>query len=98
MNSFHNTTQEQGEILVSSETKARTQDEKIYKFFQVAPPHKFTPEEVWKTVFDAHTPLTSVRRAMSNLSKINKLWKTREQTTGMYNKTINYWKIAEMPI
>lgn len=92
--SFHNTTNESGATLVKSESAAKSQEENIYKYFHASPHHKYTAEDVWRNVYpDQKTPLTSVRRAMSNLTEEKKLYRTGEFVIGMYGKKISLYKL-----
>lgn len=90
--SFHNTNNEQGETLYKSIEKARTQEDEILGYFEYHKGKSFSPEQIWKTILP-NCPLTSVRRAMSNLTHAKKLEKTNETTIGMYKKKISLWKL-----
>lgn len=93
-NHFHNTNRESGTNLVKSEEKAKHQDEIVFDYFQKTFPYKFSPEEIWKRAFDTNNvPLTSIRRAFTNLTNQNRLIKTTEQVTGIYGKKICLWKL-----
>jgi hypothetical protein len=90
--SFHNTIGEQGTLLQESERKARTQDERILRFFSKYPDVFFGPSDI-----QAHFPemlLTSVRRSITNLTKNGKLEKTTRQKIGAYNKKEYLWKLT----
>lgn len=92
--SFHNTNNSQGVTLEKAEATCKNQEERIYKYFHASPEHKYTAEDVWKTLYqNSLVPLTSVRRAISNLKEEKKLYQTGEQVIGMYGKRISVWKL-----
>lgn len=95
---FHNTTNEQGKNLSKSIGNAYNQEKMILEFFQRSSNLTYSPEEVWKCLYVpvngvAKVPLTSVRRAISNLTTKGKLIKTDHQVKGMYGKQINVWRL-----
>ena len=69
---YHNTTELVDEELSKAIAKAITQDEKVLTFFQAHSLEEFTPSQVHEAVFDDNVPITSVRRALSNLTRIGK--------------------------
>lgn len=84
---YHNTNSEKGATLKESNFKARTQEEAIYNFFKQ---HQglYTAEEVHNKMLSDH-PLTSTRRAISNLSNSELLYKSEEMKMGKYGKKIH---------
>ncbi len=93
--SYHNTNNEQGAVLQRSEAKADTQELIILEHFLEG--HQHTPDEVWHACFDNRTPLTSVRRAITNLTNDGHLEKTDQQRRGMYGKMVHVWRLARTP-
>jgi len=81
--------------------KAKTQEERILAFFMSRPRELFTPDDVW-TMFPVkdfgddsrNTPLTSIRRAMTNLTTAGLLEKTKTMRIGYYGKLTHCWRIA----
>jgi hypothetical protein len=78
--------------------KATGQAEKILKFFMKSK-KEFTPSEIHMNLFDESTPITSIRRAMSNLSSASMknnfnppLQKLDKQKDGPYGRPEYYWK------
>lgn len=70
------------------------QDEKVLAFFRANPHLSFSPSDVWRTAFSDNTPITSVRRAMSNLTEAGLLVKIENVTkTGMYNRPEHLWRV-----
>ena len=92
VSSYHNTTRERGRALRQFEEKARSQDSRILRFFQTYLFGEFTPEEVRKhTSLDC--PLTSVRRSMTNLTKVGRLIKTGRQEESSYGRPAYCWRL-----
>ncbi len=99
MNSYYNTNKESGEELIKSERQARTQEERILEFFEEDYDSKnvvelFGPSYIHEAVFDHSIPITSVRRAMTNLTNQGKLIKTDIMVIGQYGKKEHTWKYA----
>lgn len=94
VNSFHNTIEEQGENLRSSEKAAKGQEEIIYNFFVNNPDSVLTPPEVQIQAGMTNAPLTSVRRSITNLTNKGLLTKTKAQRKGIYGKPNYVWKLS----
>lgn len=93
MSKFHNTINLQGDDLSRAEQKARTQNEIILDFFQNNPEKELTPFEVQSQAGLFQYPITSIRRALTDLTKDDKLEKTACQKKGNFG-TLNYcWKL-----
>lgn len=95
--SYHNTTGEKENTLAKYENKALTQDEKVLEFFKKGNRwnHSWSPSEVWIRCFGPapKVPLTSVRRAISNLTKEGKLVRTEEKVNGPYGRNEYRWRL-----
>jgi len=89
---YYNTNNETGHTLNSSRSQAKTQEEVIYYLFE-------RNEDAYITPFEIHgllgtlSPITSIRRAMTNLTKDNKLVKTDVMKDGPYGKKVHCWKL-----
>jgi len=97
MTPFFNTIQESGDQLHQSCIRAKSLESKVLDFFRSAPGRHFTPPEVNK--YFPEYPLTSVRRAMTNLSTSKNgepalLEKTELLTPGLYGKNNFNWRLA----
>ena len=90
---FFNTTSETNPELATYKAKADTQEETILAFFEEAVHPCYTPSEIWKMVLHK-APLTSVRRAMTNLSTEGKLKKTIVQRKGYYGRLEHSWRLV----
>lgn len=93
---YHNTTDSSGNQLEQYEQKAVTQEQRVLHFFEANPGRSFTPSEVLSYAFShllPRPPVTSVRRAMSNLTAPGKLEKTTEQRQGPYGRPEYAWRL-----
>lgn len=88
--SFHNTTNLVGQHLARAESKAQTQEDVVLAVFDASRSGMLTPEDVLPHMPQG-TPLTSVRRAISNLTERGLLRKTSQMREGKYGATIHYW-------
>ena len=96
MESYHNTNNEQGTLLFESNKKANSQEEKILKIFRTYPNKVFSAEKILSILNLNNIPLTSIRRAISNLSnpiKWNMLEKTDIMINGQYGKQVYTWRL-----
>jgi hypothetical protein len=92
--SYWNTTRLTGTPLADAETHCKNQEERIMFLFRTYD-QKMTPSEVfkkWQLVWPV-IPLTSVRRALTNLTKRGELEMTDELVTGVYGALEHYWKL-----
>lgn len=91
---FYNTIHENGDQLRESMRKAKTQEDKVEAFFKAFPDKSFTPFDIqYLGIFDDNVPITSIRRAITNLEKRNVLEKTVEKREGGYGKDNYCWKL-----
>ena len=74
---------------------AGSQEELILAFFEDNPQLYLTPDEVLKEVFYSYEerPLTSIRRAMTNLTKAGYLEKTPVYAMGPYLRKVHTWRL-----
>ena len=80
------------------ERKAREQEERVLAFFR-ANQGAWSPSQVHQRVFSDRVPLTSVRRAMTNLSDADRyptppLRKTEERVDGPFGRPEHLWRLA----
>lgn len=92
MESYHNPVNETLEQQIQSEQKAVNQEELVLDFFKKLPGHNFTPFQV-QSVALPKVPITSVRRAITNLTKQGHLEKTSIYQEGNYGKQNHTWKL-----
>ena len=92
MKTYFNTNAEHGMTLSESKEHALRQQNRILSYFQSFPNENFTPEEVWKALYNDNTPLTSVRRAITNLTQAGKLIKTGNMKVSSFGKRCHCWR------
>ena len=94
---FFNTIDEVGNALAESNKKTNRQEDLIYSLF-IWIKQPLSPSMVLTQLGLAgkNYPITSVRRAMTNLSKEGKLKKTNDYTEGQYGKREHLWKLPDM--
>jgi len=96
--SYHNTTDVVGQELNKYDLKATNQDDRLLEYFMNAFTRDgsyvlLTPTAALKRVFDNRIPITSVRRALSNLTRDGKLQKSGK-TRGPYGRPEHYWRLV----
>ena len=89
---FYNTINEVSSSLVTSHKNARTQQTIILKCFKQAQ-EPLSPSMV-HFLTKLKCPITSIRRAMSDLSKDGKLVKLDQFTIGKFGKREHLWEVA----
>lgn len=92
---YHNTTQMTGAALLEAVRAARNQDEAVLAIFERAG-RPLTPSDVWRMTSDAghRWPLTSIRRAITNLTTDERLVRLDFQRTGVYGRPEHLWAVA----
>ena len=89
---FYNTINEVSSVLVTSHTNTRTQEAIILDCFKSAQ-EPLSPSMV-HFLTKLKCPITSIRRAMSDLSKDGKLVKLEQFTIGKFGKREHLWMEA----
>lgn len=89
---YYNTNRETGETLKKSRQKADSQEDKIYKFMLKWSRFRWSPEGIWDECFNRSVPLTSIRRALSNLTWEGKIRKCDKMVEGLYGKKVHTWQ------
>lgn len=92
---YHNTTNESGATLTDYTLKAEKQEDAVLELFQKHA--KLTPSHAlmkYKLGTGKNPPLTSIRRAITDLTKEGKLVMTNESMKGSYGRNEYFWKIA----
>jgi hypothetical protein len=92
--SYHNTNNLAGEELLKADRAAKGQEADILRFFSARPGQFLTPEDA-SAALSSRTPLTSVRRAITNLTDKGLLIKTERMRLGKYGKPIHFWSLAQ---
>ncbi len=92
---YHNTTESTGSVLRMYQDSAVSQDVRILAAFLENPHAPATPSRVLSWVFNGSVPITSVRRALTNLTDAGELVKTNFQTKGPYGRPEFIWELAD---
>ena len=103
---YFNTTNESGTTLKNNVAKAKSQEKIILRFFnedknilegsEFEKNIGFSPSQFVGGLFSLYNmPITSIRRALTNLTKQGKLIKTNEKRIGMYGRSEYVWKLNE---
>ncbi len=94
----YNTTNETGETLKTFETQAKTQQIAVlavYLFHKTSLRPSVVHRIIYGNGLDFYkTPITSTRRAITNLTNEGKLIKTDKKAIGLYGRPEYYWKLA----
>ena len=91
--SFHNTIEARGADLKHLDARAQTQEQTILNFFRQHVGRMFTPSEIHQRLYSPSTPLTSVRRAITNLTEAGHITKTDVRTLGPYGVNEHCWYV-----
>ena len=95
---YYNTTQEVGVQLKTNLEKANNQTYLTLAVFQTYPKDYLSAHEVWTFLMDnesidKHTPLTSIRRAITDLTNQDRLVKTDKKVLGGAGRKTYTWKL-----
>ena len=95
--SYYNTTKETPAELIVSKAKAYTQEEAIMDLFFDRSVIHMTPSDVWHIYSEEfkNVPITSIRRALTNLTNRQQLVKSDLTRMGPYGKKEYCWRLAK---
>ncbi len=95
MDKYYNTTNEKGSDLRKNISKANYQNVRVMELFQdKSSESAYSPSQVMNLALP-DAPITSVRRAMSTLTKAGYLTKTQDKRYGIYGRLEYIWKLSE---
>ena len=90
---YHNSNNTTGQLLISFEQKANSQEEEIKQMFTSK--NESTPSDIWKQSFKfRNIPITSVRRAMTNLLNEGILCKTNRKVPGLFGRPESIYQLS----
>ena len=94
--SYYNTVSESGQLLLNYKAQTENQDAQVLKVFARLK-RALTPSEVWGFLTGSleipmETPITSIRRSITNLTGEMKLRKTSEKGLGKYGRSECKWR------
>ena len=95
--SYYNTVSESGQLLLNYRAQADNQDAQVLRVFARLK-RPLTPSECWGFLTGSmeipmETPITSIRRSITNLTGEMKLIKTEEKGKGKYGRNECKWII-----
>ena len=93
---YYNTNNETGETLQSSRNATMKQEDQILGIFQAFPNEGLTPFDIedFARNQEVNWPITSIRRAITDLTNAGKLTKTDVKKMGRYGKNVFTWKLS----
>ena len=91
---FYQTTNQTDSALKESNKKTRKQEDLIYSLF-VKCNRPLSPSMVLSQS-GLNCPITSIRRAITDLTNLGRIVKTDRQVRGMYNKPEHLWELPDM--
>ena len=92
---YHNTTESTQPELKKYREKAKSQEERLLDFLKQEHCRRVNPSAALKWVFNNAVPITSVRRALTNLTDAGHLVKTDKQVEGPYGRPEFIWELAD---
>jgi len=95
---YYNTTNENGLNYKSNLKQATNQEQLTLAVFQTYPNDNLSANDVWKFLIEnetinEQTPLTSIRRAISDLTNRNRLVKTDKKVLGGAGRKTYTWRL-----
>lgn len=95
MTHYHNTTEAVDPQLKQYEQKAKSQEDKILAYFEshLDDYVLLSPTLVLRHIFNNTVPITSVRRALSNLTRDGFL-QMSGKVMGPYGRPEHYWRLV----
>ena len=90
---YYNTTNEKGDKLKEYKEKAKSQQQIILEFLKEHPDKKYTSADLHRILFWNKSPITSVRRVMSDLKKDDIVEKLNSRAPGNYGRDNCLWKL-----
>ena len=95
--SYYNTTSETGKHLDRFKRLAGDQSQRILAYYERLNGNPAAPSQCWQSLFGEDTPLTSVRRSISDLTEAGFLEKTEYKKTGVYGRPEHLWRLKKEP-
>ena len=103
---YYNTNEEDGPQLFRSWAQTAKQNDLIYELFRRYPNNEYSPDEIHimidQIIIDTdgskYWPITSIRRALTNLTNAGVLEKTNKMVMGRYGKKTHTWKLVESEV
>jgi hypothetical protein len=93
---FYNTTNERGAELARAVAATAKQDELVLALFRKHAPVALSPSQAHRALA-TRAPLTSIRRAITNLTDANLLERTDVKVRGPYGRREHKWRVKGAP-
>ena len=95
---YNNTTNENGSLLQTNMKQANNQEHLTLAVFQTYPIENLSANDVWAFLIDnesinEQTPLTSIRRAITDLTNRDRLVKTDKKVLGSAGRKTYTWRL-----
>jgi len=90
---FFNTIELAGSELKQAEEEAGSQNDQVLRIYQEHADQLLPPTEVHRLYANWNTPLSSIRRSITTLTKLGYLVKTSEMRPGWYGRDNHCWKL-----
>ncbi len=90
---YFNTTGLKNPELAEVQQKTKSQTEAVLAFFQRHEGVTFSAWETWKYMKLKNVPITSIRRAISDLERAGKLVETGNLRIGNYGRKCKCWRL-----
>ncbi len=94
--SFFNTISLEGPELEKVNARAAKQEDLILSIFKANPSRNLSPTQIhsiFQLRYQLHSPITSIRRGLTNLTKDEKLIKTEVKVKGNYGLDEHCWTL-----
>lgn len=92
---FYNTTSETEPELSDYRGKTTCQDAAIIRYFERLNGNPASPFQVWTALFNDQTPITSIRRSITNLTEEGILEKTELKCKGVFGRPEHLWRLQK---
>ena len=92
MDTYYNTVNESGRMLDDYTAKAMTQEDRILEYYRNHRHLAFSPTQIQGALCMHGVPITSIRRAITNLTNRGELVKTGKKARGMYGRDEYCWR------
>ena len=92
---YYNTNRLSGKALRKALEDCKSQEQMVLTYMKAHPDINFAPHQLidfLAVVLFYHTPITSIRRAITNLTSEGYLVKTDKMIKGPYGKQVHTWK------
>ena len=95
---YYNTTNEKGSLLKTNIKQAANQEQLTLAVFQTYPNDNLSAYDVWQFLIDnesinEQTPLTSIRRSITDLTNRNRIVKTDKKVLGNAGRKTYTWRL-----